>query len=407
MFDIDKWNEIFETLSKNKLRTFLTGFSVFWGIFMLVILLGAGNGLKNGINNEFNDDAINSIWIRAGITNLPYKGLKSGRRIQLKNADFEQTKNLPGVEYSTARYNLWNAVVNYGKEGGSFHIRSVHPDHQFLENTILTKGRYINEKDIKDFRKVAVIGKGVVEQVYKEKEPLETYLNLNGVPFKVVGVYIDEGNEREEQMVYIPISTGQRVFGGQDHVRNIMVTTGDLKLPATNEMAEVIRKNLAQTHRFDIEDQRAIRVRNNNAEYQEIMNVLLGMKLFVLVIGAGTIVAGIVGVGNIMTIVVKERTKEIGVRKAMGATPFSIVSLILQESIFITALAGYFGLLAGVALLELIGPSIQSDFFYNPQVDVSIALGTTGVLIIAGSLAGFFPALRASKIKPVVALRDE
>lgn len=407
MIDFDKWNEIFETLSKNKLRTFLTGFSVFWGIFMLVILLGAGNGLKNGIKKEFNDDAINSIWIRAGVTNMEYKGLKPGRRIQLKNDDFAKISTMPGTEYATARYNQWGAVANYGSEGGSFNVRSVHPDHMYLENTIMKKGRYLNQNDLKEFRKVAVIGRGVVDQVYKEENPIETYLNINGVPFKVVGVFMDEGNEREEQYIYIPVTTGQRVFGGRDHLDNIMITTGDLSLEETNQLTEQIHQSLANKHYFDISDQRAVRVRNNNDSFQEIMNIITGMKMFVLVIGAGTIVAGMVGVSNIMTIVVKERTKEIGVRKALGATPGSIISLVLQESIFVTTLAGMFGLMAGISLLELLGPNIDSDFFVNPEVDVNIALGTIILLVVAGALAGFFPASRAARIKPVVALRDE
>lgn len=407
MFDIDKWNEIMETLSKNKLRTFLTGFSVFWGIFMLVILLGAGNGLKNGINNAFNDDAVNSIWIRGGITNLAYKGLKPGRRIQLKNSDFDAISNMPGAEYASARFNKWSTNVNYGSEGGTFNVRSVHPDHVYLENTIITEGRFINQFDIDEYRKVAVIGKGVVEQVYKDIPPIGTYLNINGIPFKVIGTYRDEGNEREEQYIYLPITTGQRVFAGQDYVNNVMITTGDLKLKETNRMTEDIKENLAQTHHFDPADKRAVRVRNQNEDYQEVMNILTGMKLFILVIGAGTIIAGIVGVSNIMTIVVKERTKEIGVRKALGATPLSIIAMVLQESVFITSFAGYFGLLAGVAILELAGPNIDSDFFVNPEVDVNIAVGTTLVLVFAGALAGFFPARRAAKIKPVVALRDE
>jgi len=407
MFDIEKWNEIMETLSKNKLRTFLTGFSVFWGIFMLVILLGAGNGLKNGINSAFNDDAVNSIWIRGGTTNLAYQGLKPGREIQLKNTDFEATKNMEGAEYATARYNIWNTNVNYGSEGGTFHVRSVHPDHMYLENTILTGGRYINQFDLNDYRKVAVIGKGVVEQVYKETPPIGTYLNVNGIPFKVIGTYRDEGNEREEQYIYLPISTGQRVFAGQDYVNNVMITTGDLELKETNLMTEAIKANLAQTHRFDPQDSRAVRVRNQNEDFQEVMNIITGMKVFILFIGAGTIIAGIVGVSNIMTIVVKERTKEIGVRKAIGATPLSIIGMVIQESIFVTSFAGYFGLLAGVAILELAGPNIDSDFFVNPEVDVNIAIGTTLVLVFAGALAGFFPARRAAKIKPVVALRDE
>jgi len=407
MFDIDKWNEILETLSKNKLRTFLTGFSVFWGIFMLVILLGAGNGLKNGITNAFNDDAINAIWIRAGVTNMAYKGLKSGRRIQLKNADYDIISNVKGAEYSTARYNKWSTVVNYKANGGTFHMRSVHPDHMFLEKSIMMEGRYINQLDIAEHRKVVVIGKGVVEQVYKDLNPIGTYLNISGIPFKVIGTYRDEGNEREEQYIYIPISTGQRVFAGQDNVNNIMITTGNLDLDVTNKMAEQIKNDLAERHIFNPEDSRAIRVRNNNAEFQEIMNIISGMKAFILIIGAGTIIAGIVGVSNIMTIVVKERTKEIGVRKALGATPLSIISMVIQEAVFVTSFAGYFGLLAGIMLLELVGPNIDSDFFINPEVDVNVAVGTTLVLIFAGALAGFFPARRAAKIKPVVALRDE
>lgn len=407
MFDFDKWDEIFETLSKNKLRTFLTGFSVFWGIFMLVILLGAGNGLKNGIKNEFNDDAINSIWIRAGVTNLEYKGLKPGRRIQLKNEDFTKISTMNGAEYATARYNKWGATASFGSEGGAFNLRSVHPEHMFLENTIISSGRYLNSNDLKEYRKVAVIGRGVVDQVYKEIDPIGTYLNISGVPFQVVGVFKDEGSEREEQYIYIPITTGQRVYGGKDFVDNIMITTGTSSLEESNVMTDQIRNDLAKQHLFDPGDRRAMRVRNNNESFQEIMSIITGMKLFVLVIGAGTIVAGIVGVGNIMTIVIKERTKEFGIRKALGATPFSIISLVLQESIFVTSLAGIFGLIAGISLLELIGPYVDSAFFSNPEVDVNIAFGTIVLLVFAGAIAGFFPARRAARIKPVVALRDE
>lgn len=407
MFDFDKWNEIIETLSKNKLRTFLTGFAVFWGIFMLVILLGAGNGLKNGIEREFNDDAINSIWIRGGVTNLAYDGLKPGRRIQLKNEDYNRISSMSGSDRSTARYNIWNAVANYGKEGGSFHIRTVHPGHQFVENTILTDGRYINELDLFEFRKVAVIGKGVVEQVYKEIDPMGTYLNINGIPFKVVGVFRDEGSEREEQYIYLPITTGQKVFAGHDNLDNIMITTGDLSLEMTNEMTSKIHNELASVHHFDPDDARAVRVRNNNDQFQEVMNIITGIKMFILIIGAGTIVAGVVGVSNIMTIVIKERTKEFGIRKALGATPMSIIGLVMQESILVTAFAGYFGLLTGIALLELLGPKVDSNFFVKPEVDVNIALGTTVLLIFAGALAGFFPARRAARIKPVLALKDE
>lgn len=286
-------------------------------------------------------------------------------------------------------------------------MRSVHPDHRILENTIITEGRYINDNDLREFRKVAVIGVGVVNQVYKDIDPIGSYLNINGIPFKIVGIFRDEGSEREEQYIYLPITTGQRVFAGQDYINNLMVTTGDLTLEQSNELTEDIKLTLAKTHHFDPTDQRAVYVRNNNEEFQQIMNIIRGIKAFIIVIASGTIVAGVVGVGNIMTIVIKERTKEIGVRKALGATPGSIIAMVLQESIFVTSFAGYFGLISGIALLELLGPNIDSDFFVKPEIDVNIALGTTLLLVFAGALAGFFPAWRAARIKPVVALRDE
>lgn len=406
MFDLDKWNEIFETLSKNKLRTFLTGFAVFWGIFMLVILLGAGNGLQNGVTKMFQQDAINTIWVFPGTTNLAYEGYKPGRRIRLENADYDYIKNLDGTEYTSARFSVRNSYATFGNNGGAFQIDAVYPDNNYIENCVQVSGRYINENDVKEMRKVTSIGMGVVKELYKDVDPIGTYLNLNGIPFKVIGVYT-ETTPNEEMRCYIPISTGQRVFAYNNRLENVQMTTGDLSLEETKALAEQIRENYAAAHHFDPADRRAMYIQNNIENYQEIINIMTGIKLFILVIGIGTIVAGMVGVGNIMTIVVKERTKEIGVRKALGATPFSIITMVLQESVFVTAFAGYFGLLAGIALLEFVGPFIQSDFFANPEVDINIALGTTIMLIIAGSLAGFFPSRKAAKIKPVVALRDE
>ena len=406
MFDLDKWNEIFETLSKNKLRTFLTGFAVFWGIFMLVILLGAGNGLQNGVTKMFQQDAINTIWVFPGTTNLAYQGYKSGRRIQLENADYDYIERLDGTEYTSARFSVRNSYATFGNKGGAFQIDAVYPDNNYIENCIQVSGRYINENDVKEMRKVTSIGMGVVRELYKDVDPIGTYLNLNGIPFKVIGVYT-ETTPNEEMRCYIPISTGQRVFAYNNRLENVQMTTGDLSLEETKALAEEIRENYASVHHFDPKDRRAMYIQNNVENYQEILNIMTGIKLFILIIGIGTIVAGMVGVGNIMTIVVKERTKEIGVRKALGATPFSIITMVLQESVFVTAFAGYFGLLAGIALLEFVGPYIESDFFSNPEVDINIALGTTIMLIVAGSLAGFFPSRKAAKIKPVVALRDE
>lgn len=406
MFDFDKWNEIFDTLSKNKLRTFLTGFAVFWGIFMLVILLGAGNGLQNGVTKMFQRDAINTIWVFPGTTNLAYKGYKSGRRIQLENRDYDYIKDLEGTVYTSARFSVQNSYATFENNGGAFQIDAVYPDNTYIENCTQVSGRYINENDVKEMRKVTSIGMGVVRELYKDVDPVGTYINLNGIPFKVIGVY-SETTPNEEMRCYIPISTGQRVFAYNNRLENVQMTTGDLSVEETIALAEKLRENYAKTHHFDPSDRRALYVQNNVEEYQEILQIMTGIKIFILIIGAGTIVAGMVGVSNIMTIVVKERTKEIGVRKALGATPFSIVSMVLQESVFVTSVSGYFGLLAGVALLEIIGPFIQSDFFTNPEVDVNIAIGTTITLVIAGSLAGFFPSRKAAKIKPVAALRDD
>jgi putative ABC transport system permease protein len=406
MFDIEKWNEIFETLSKNKLRTFLTSFAVFWGIFMLVILLGAGNGLKNGVLNQFNTDAKNAIWIWGGRTNLAYKGLKPGRRIQLKNADLEFVEGIESADNTSARITIRNATVVYNNIDGAFQVDAVNPGNQFIENCKIIKGRYINQNDIKEYRKVTSIGMSIVDELYKDVEPIGTYINLNGIPFKVVGVYSEE-RENEQMRAYIPLSTGQRVFASENKLENVQLTTGDLSLDESLVLADNIREHLATNHVFDVNDRRAVNVNVDAENFQEVLNIMLGIRIFVMIIGAGTIVAGIVGVSNIMTIVIKERTKEIGVRKALGATPLSIVGMVLQESIFITSIAGYFGLLVGIGLLEGLGPYIESDFFSHPEVDVNIAIGTTIVLVIAGALAGFFPARRAAKIKPVVALRDD
>ena len=406
MFDLEKWNEILETLSKNKLRTFLTSFAVFWGIFMLVILLGAGNGLQNGVMNQFNTDAKNAIWIWGGQTNLAYKGLKPGRRIQLENADLEFVEGLKAADNTSARITIRNATVVFNNIDGAFQIDAVNPGNQFIENCKIVKGRYINQNDINEYRKVTSIGMSIVDELYKDVEPIGTYLNLNGIPFKVVGVYSEE-RENEQRRAYIPLSTGQRVFASENRLENVQLTTSDLTLEESRVVADGIRQHLATNHLFDINDRRAVNVHVDAENFQEVLNIMLGIRIFIMIIGAGTIVAGIVGVSNIMTIVIKERTKEIGVRKALGATPFSITAMVLQESIFITSIAGYFGLLAGVGLLEGIGPFIESDFFTNPEVDVNIAIGTTIILVIAGALAGFFPARRAASIKPVVALRDD
>ncbi|MCD4697548.1 MAG: ABC transporter permease [Bacteroidales bacterium] len=410
MFDLDKWQEIYSTISKNKLRTFLTGFSVAWGIFMLIILLGSGYGLENGVRKEFEGDAENTLWVSQGVTSVAYKGYKPGRFIRFTNDDFDATKTMDDIEHISGRFTIWeNNTLSYKNEYGSFDIFCSHPGYGNVENLTPIKGRFINDKDVDEFRKVTAIGKLVEEALFKEENPLGKYIKVAGIPFKVVGVFDDPGGDRDLSRIYIPISTAQMVFNRGNRLGTMSMTIGDASVARSEEMVEQIRNDLAIRHHFDPEDQRAIHIWNNLENYSKFMTLFANIRLFIWVIGIGTIIAGIVGVSNIMMIVVKERTKEIGIRKSMGATPGSIISLILQESILITAFAGYLGLIAGVGLLELVSKNLPPDagYFANPEVNINVALGATAILIMAGALAGFVPARKASSVKPVVALRDE
>ncbi len=409
MFDIDNWQEIYSTISKNKLRTFLTGFSVAWGIFMLIILLGSGYGLENGVSKEFEGDATNTISINQGITSKAFQGYKPGRFIQFTNDDYEKVKPMDKVEHISARVNIRNStVLSYKSEFGTFDILSIHPDYRYVEDLSMIVGRFLNEIDIEEKRKVVSIGRLVKDALFKNEEALGKYIKVGSIPFKVVGVFDDPGGDRDLSRVYIPITTAQMVFNRGNRINRLNITVGDATVKESEVLVENIRKDLAQKHHFDIEDKRAIFIWNNVEQYQKFMRLFASIRLFIWVIGIGTIIAGIVGVSNIMMIVVKERTKEIGIRKALGASPASVVSLILQEAILITAFAGYVGLVAGVGLLELVSRNMEGvDYFANPEVNINVALLATLVLIISGAIAGFVPAKKAASVKPVVALRDE
>jgi len=410
IIDRDKWQEIFSTINKNKLRTFLTGFSVAWGIFMLIILLGSGRGLQNGVQHQFASEATNSLWVYQGQTTKPYKGTNAGRSIQFTNADYTRTKRLDKhINHISGRYYAGSKTISYKHNYGSYNIRAVNPGIKYIENTDITSGRFLNRLDMEHFSKVMVIGDVVRKDLFKNGEtPLGKYVKVGDIPFKVIGVFKDAGGNGEMRKVYIPVSTAQRIFNGGNRLNQIMFTVGDATLNQTKQIEKKLRAEFAQVHHFDPSDRRAIRISNNLDEYKKVMNLFLGIRVFIWIIGIGTIIAGIVGVSNIMMIVVKERTKEIGIRKALGATPKSIVGLILLESVVITSLAGYLGLMAGVGLLELVNKYMPpSDFFRNPEANISIALTAMALLVIAGAIAGFIPAKKASSIKPIDALRDE
>ena len=412
MFEIDKWQEIYSTIRKNKLRTFLTGFSVAWGIFMLIILLGSGSGLENGVKEQFKGGATNGVWISSGQTSLKYKGSKTGRQIKFTNEDYKSIKTtVEGYDRISARLFLGNKLISYKNEYGSFFLSPCHPDYGFIKELDVIQGRFLNTIDIKEFRKVAVIGEKVKSTLFKGADTLALgkYIKVNGVIFQVVGIFRDYSrNDDEQKRVYIPISTAQRVFQGENVINQISFTTGKATAQEADLMIGKSKAVLAKMHTFDIDDNRAINVWNKNEEVRKFRALFAGIRLFIWIIGIGTIIAGIVGVSNIMMIVVKERTKEIGIRKSLGATPWSIVALIMQEAIVITSFAGYIGLVLGVGLLELITKNVPpSEFFRNPEADFSVAVMATVLLIIAGAIAGFFPAMKAAGVNPVEALRDE
>ena len=412
MFDLDIWQEILSTVKKNKLRTFLTGFSVAWGIFMLIILLGSGHGLENGFTKQFSSSATNAIWIWGGRTSVPHAGLNPGRQVRLNNDDYDRVLNqIDEVEYISGRFNIWwGSELSYGKEVHSFGIRNVHPDYSHIEQVEMVDGRFINPLDIAQKRKVVVISTLVRDALFGQAgdiNPLGTYIKVNQTPFKVVGIFTDDdGRDDNMRTVYIPISTAQIAFSGGNRLHQLVVTVDAQTLEETQDTERRIRQGLAATHMFDPDDRRALGTYNSFENYQSVMTISRGISLFIWIIGIGTIVAGIVGVSNIMLIVVRERTREIGIRKALGASPGSIIGLVLFESVVITTFAGYIGLVSGVGLLELMS-GIETDFFMYPSADIKVALSATLLLIVSGALAGFVPARRAAAIKPIDALRDE
>jgi putative ABC transport system permease protein len=411
MFDIDKWQEILATIKKNKLRTFLTGFSVAWGIFMLIILLGSGRGLENGFEKQFRGSAKNSLWIWTGRTSIPFNGMNPGRPVRFTNSDYENLKNnVSQTEYISGRYNLYRGnQISYKNEVHSFSIRTVHPEYRFVEALEITQGRYINQKDIDEKRKVVVISTLIRDILFKDDagKAMGQYILINKIPFKVVGFFTDESrNENNMRLLYVPVSTAQTVFSGGNRLHEISMTIKADNMEQAKAAEQEIRGKLAAVHNFDKDDRRAMGTHNSFENYMQMQSVFTGIRIFIWIIGIGTIIAGIVGVSNIMIIVVKERTREIGIRKALGATPFSVVSLILFESVLITTFAGYIGLVLGVGLLELMS-GINTQFFASPEADFNIALSATFLLIIAGAVAGFVPAQRAARIRPIEALRDE
>lgn len=414
MFDIERWQEIFDTIRKNKLRTFLTGLSVASGIFILVILLGFGQGMQNGIAHEFQQDATTSVWVWPGTTSKEYKGLNPGRRIQLRNENFTKSGELfkEEIEYKSPRIFVRDISVNYGNDALVYSVQGVSYQFQQIENCKMSEGRFINYYDEMKTTKVVVLGNKIRRDVFKNVEdPLGEFIDISGIPFKIIG-FFHEQEEREEERIYMPITTAQRVFNGGDRINNLSYTLPPVENFDQAAAQAITFKNdlqsyLQQAHIVAPDDTSAINVWSALEEAKRYYSLTGNIKFFFWFVGICTIIAGVVGVSNIMLIVVKERTREIGIRKALGAKPWSIVGMILHESIFVTAISGFGGLIFSMGLLELIGPHVEVDYVVNPSVNFNVALSTVLVLILAGTIAGFFPAWRAARIHTIEALRDE
>jgi len=415
MFDIDKWQEIFFTIRKNKLRTFLTAFSVAWGIFILMILLGFGTGLQHGVEYDFRADAVNSIWISPGRTSLPYKGMKPGRNITLKNEDLSYlNERVQGIEYSAGRFFCYGEfTVRYKERYSSYSVLGITPELMHVENQTPMQGRYINELDLQERRKVAIVGPDVVKGLFSKNEnPIGKWIDVRGIQYRIVGVYDDAGDEGEVNRIFIPLTTAQLAYNAKNRLHTIMYTVGDASVKESNQIVEETKNLLSKKYQFDPNDDRAVFIFNSVENFKRFTDLFTGIRIFLWVIGIFTIIAGIVGVSNIMLIIIKDRTREIGVRKAMGATASSIVGLFLQESILITVIAGYTGLVGGIGLIEfikwaLVEFNIEAPYFRDPDIDLFTAVMATILLIISGAIAGYFPAKRAAKVNPIIALREE
>ena len=407
MFNRETWIEIAHTVTANPLRTALTGLSVGLGIFILVVMQGLGFGLQNGVEQDFGDEARNTVWVRTGTTTLPFRGRQPNRRVQMRNEDEQRiTEQVVDAPAWSGRRMMWGSTVGYKSEQGNYPIVGVEPDFDDLELLPLRGGRWLHADDLAKESKVCVVGENLLEELFKRDEAIGAFVTLNGITFRVGGHFSKNGRWGNS-MVYVPLTTMQRVFNGSDEVDQMVLSTGDLDLDGSTAMVGAVDADLRLRHSVHPDDQRAVRVRDNQEEFAMFERIFVGIRLFIWIIGGFTLLAGAIGVANIMAIVVKERTVEIGVRKALGATSGSILSLIVIEAISLTLISGALGLIAGVATLNVAAPYAQHDYFTNPEVNLRVTITALVVLVVAGAISGFVPALRAVRIRPIEALRYE
>lgn len=419
MFDVDLWKEILSALKQNRLRSFMTAFGVFWGIFMLIIMSGAGRALENGIMEGVKAFATNSAFFWTERTSVPYEGFQRGRRWDYDNQDIQYIRqNVSEIEYLSPRLFGWqqngdNTVR--GERTGAFNIYGDYPDYFKIDRWTPLKGRLLNEIDVMQKRKVCVIGERVEEVMFdKDEDPIGQYLKISGVYFQVVGVIhpetrINIGGGKKEETIIIPFSTMQTAYNYGNVIHFFSVTAK--KGTSVSTLEDKLKQILKKRHKVAPEDQQAIGSFNIEAEFKKFSMLFFGIQALTWIVGIGTLMAGVIGVSNIMLVIIKERTQEIGIQRAIGATPGKIMLHIIAESVFLTVMAGYIGLSLGVGLLEVLNQILLAAgddvFFRHPEVNLSMALSALAVLVVSGAFAGFIPARRAIKIKPIDALRDE
>lgn len=418
MFDLDNWQEIWATITRNKLRSFLTGFGVFWGILMLVLLIGAGNSLQGGIYQNFEGFASNSCFFWTGRTSEAYKGYRKGRWWSMNLRDIHLIRQrAQSVEYISPMLFIGGGDKNAvrGQKSGSYGVRGIFPEHFKIEGQHILSGRLFNELDEENSRKVCIIGKVVYETLFQPGEVAEgQYIRVNGIYFQVIGVIRPKskasiGGDVEES-IYLPFSTTQRAFNqGQD----IWFMACTAKPGYSASMVEDEVKSIVKaSHDISPTDEKAMGSVNIEKQFKIFQNLFLGIDFLIWIVGIGALFSGIIGISNIMLVTVRERTREIGVRRAIGAKPMSIMLQILSESFVLTAVAGLSGLLVGVSILEIIYQAMTDNvsedmLFIPPFVSFGTAVIALIIIMVSGIVAGFMPAMRALKIKPIDAIRDE